>query len=434
MFSIFQYLVPMPEVAHERKIFSLTEVSASIERTLYERYKKSFWVKAEIIKLNHYPHSGHCYPDLTEKRENKIVAQMRSTLWKADYLRINKKFLKVIGEPLKSGIQVLLEVQIVFDAVHGVALHILDIDPSFSLGEMERDKMETILRLKEEGLFDENKRLSLPLLPQRLAVISVETSKGYADFTSILGNNPNGYRFQWMLFPSILQGDVAVKGIITQLNRVRRAIDHFDAVVIVRGGGGDVGLTCYNHYDMARAIATFPLPVLTGIGHATNETVVEMIAHRNAITPTELANFLITRLDDFARPVNQAQQLIAARVKSRLSRERQQMDSTARMLSVLVNRSLERGENSINGLEIQLRQQIQLLFSKQQNRLESSENTIRLCSPDNVLKRGYSMLLKDGKAVSGIENISVNDEITAVLHDGQVKTKVLQIKKNRPNE
>src|SRR5687767_6303647 len=179
----------MPEIINERKVFSLVEVTVSIQKTIAERYKTSFWVKAEMNKLNHYSHSGHCYPELVEKTNGKVIAQMKANLWKTDFDRINHNFLRVLKEPLKDGVKILFCASLSFDPSHGLSLRILDIDPSFSLGELEREKQDTIERLSREGIFHSNKGLKLPVLPQRIAIISVETSKGYSDFLNVLENN-----------------------------------------------------------------------------------------------------------------------------------------------------------------------------------------------------------------------------------------------------
>lgn len=190
----------MSEINYDRRIFTLAEVSASIKKSLAERYSSSFWVKAEMNKLNHYPGSGHCYPELLDKQNDRVVAQMKSTLWRDDFIRINKKFNDVLGEPLKDGIKILFLARITYDAVHGLSLSIQDIDPAFTLGDLEMEKQEAILRLRRENLFDKNKLLELPYLPQRIAVISVETSKGYADFNEVIAKNPEGYSFFQMMF------------------------------------------------------------------------------------------------------------------------------------------------------------------------------------------------------------------------------------------
>lgn len=178
----------MPEKLINKTIFSLLEVTTSIQKTLADRYKTAFWVKAEMNKLNLYRHSGHCYPELVEKQGEKVVAQIRSILWKDDYVRINNAFLKILQEPLKDGIKILFLANITFDPVHGLSLRIMDIDPAYTLGDLEREKQETIQRLQSEGIFGLNKTTKLSLLPKRIAIISVESSKGYADFMKVIEN------------------------------------------------------------------------------------------------------------------------------------------------------------------------------------------------------------------------------------------------------
>ncbi|MEO0075571.1 MAG: exodeoxyribonuclease VII large subunit [candidate division WOR-3 bacterium] len=196
----------MPETVNDKQVFSLLEVTKSIQKTLPDRYKSSFWVKAEMNKLNFYKQSGHCYPELVEKKDGKIIAQIKSHLWRDDFNRVNNNFQRILNEPLKDGIKILFLAKISFDPVHGLALWIIDIDSSYTLGDLEREKQETIKQLKEEGIFNKNKTLNLPLLPQRIAIISVETSKGYADFLKVIETNSWNYKFFHILFPSLLQG------------------------------------------------------------------------------------------------------------------------------------------------------------------------------------------------------------------------------------
>src|SRR5690606_124900 len=257
----------MPETMSDKTVFSLLEVARSVQKTIANRYKSVYWVKAEMNKLNHYSHSGHCYPELVEKREGQVVAEMRSVLWRPDYERINRQFIETTKEPLKGGITIWLQATVSYDPRYGLTLRILDIDPVHTLGELQREKMESINRLKREGIFGANKSLSFPLVPKRLAVISVESSKGYADFLKILQHNPWGYRFEQTLFPALLQGDKSVPAIIGQLENIMQQRHEYDVAAIIRGGGGDVGLSSYNNYLLAASIAKFPIPVLTGIGH-----------------------------------------------------------------------------------------------------------------------------------------------------------------------
>jgi exodeoxyribonuclease VII large subunit len=434
--------IPSPS----RKIFSLLDVARSIQKTLSERYGSSFWVKAEMNKLNHYRQSGHCYPELVEKLDGKVVAQMKATLWQDDFVRINADFQRVLKEPLKDGIKVLMLVTIEFHPHHGLSLRIVDIDPSFTLGDLEREKLETIAKLKAEGVFGRNKELTLPILPQRLAIISVETSKGYADFLKVLegANKSWNYHFFQLLFPSILQGDNAVAGMIYQLDRIRTVRHHFDAVAIIRGGGGDIGLSCYNDYRLARAIALFPIPVLTGIGHATNETVAEMVAFENAITPTKMAEFLIQKFHNFSVPVKDAQRSIADCARRLTADEKVHLLATAKLLKSAARNAIDYNQSEVRMLGQALvrqtvysidREKIALASTpaiarkavvqqlrENQLRLISMEQNVNNLSPQAVLKRGYSITMLNGKPVKSIADVAPGDTLETVVIDGTLRS------------
>lgn len=323
----------MPEQIKDIKVFSLLEVTTDIKKTITDRYKNSVWVKAEMNKLNYYPKSGHCYPELVEKRSGKIVVKINANLWKDDYLRINNKFIKVLNEPIKDNITILINVSITYDPLYGLNLKIKDIDPSYTLGELEREKLETIRRLKEEGIFENNKKLILPTLPKRMAIISVITSKGYADFFEVINSKKGIYEFHTQLFSSILQGDNAVPAIMFELNKIEKISSQFDMVAIVRGGGGDVGLSCYNNYSLAKRVALFPIPVLTGIGHSTNETVVEMVSNQNSITPTKLAEFVIEKYYNFSKCVLEFERKILDKSRSIVGEEKTKISNIVRLFN-----------------------------------------------------------------------------------------------------
>lgn len=446
----------MPEHQGDKTIYTLQEVTGSIQKTLAGRYGSAFWMKAEMNKLNHYRHSGHCYPELVEKKDGKTVAQIRSHLWHADYLRINHKFVSLLKEPLKDGIKVLLLGKIVFDPVHGLSVWIQDIDPGFTLGDLEREKAESILRLQKEGIFNRNRQLSLPLLPKRIAIVSVETSKGYADFMQVLNTNPWGYGFFCMLFPSILQGDHAADNIIAQLKRIEKAARHFDAVVIIRGGGGDVGLSCYNSYELARTICLFPLPVMTGIGHATNETVTEMVAHVNAITPTKLAEHFIQLFHQFAQPLEEAvfmlknkplqmlqsyEQGFAIRVeqfkkmtRNRLAVAHSELGYQAVFIGTGHKHLLNDQKRELNYLQGQIQKTCRNMMNNQKNSLDSMNRQVMASDPDRVLQKGYSITYHKGQILRDSSVIRKGDAITTYLHKGTIKSTVNETERKRKNE
>lgn len=445
----------MPEKLQDKTIFTLLEVSRSIQKTIQERYSTAFWVKAEMNKLNLYKHSGHCYPELVEKQDGKVIAQLKAILWRDDYLRANTNFLATLKEPLKDGIKILFLAKISYDPAFGLSLTILEIDPAFTLGDLEREKQESIAKLKEEGIYEQNKLLSLARLPQRIAIISVESSKGFADFTNVLKSNPWNYAFFYLLFPSLLQGDKAVKDIIKQLKRIQKVKNHFDAVAIIRGGGGDVGLSCYNNYDLARTIARFPLPVLTGIGHATNETVSEMISHTNAITPTKLADFLLQQFHNFSVPVQDAEQKISKRAIQFLAETKNRFDGEIKLFKSGCSSLLQQQKQALNYCATTLTKSSktyiprcrEIIQSEQENLLRGSklflhqqgielkhvQKNLHLLHPDQVLKRGFSITLVNGKAITKSSQVNDGDLLTTQLYEGKISSRATQ-KKETKNE
>ena len=465
----------MSETIDNRQVFSLYEVTKSIEKTISERYKRSYWVKAEMNKLNLYQHSGHCYPDLVEKRDGKVISQLGANLWRSDYEGINQRFLEVLKEPLKDGIKILFLARIQYHSVHGLSLQILDIDPSFTLGDLEKEKQETIKKLHAEGIYSLNKNKKMPLLPQRIAVISVETSKGYEDFLNVLQGNEWGYRYFCYLFPSILQGDKAVIAITNQLERIKKVQHHFDAVAIIRGGGGDIGLSSFNHYALSKAIAEFPLPVLTGIGHTANETVSEMVSKYNAITPTKLAEYLIQHFHNFSMPVQEAEQKVMDLSLRLLRDSRVAFDTAVRLFrsgtrnlisdhkhqirqcsSRLEQHSVFRFKNELQVLEgfhgVLLRGGVQVFRNKQRElvqvqtdlqrvvvyslnttkqQLTSLVRYLETMHPKNVLKRGYSITTLNGKVVTGIGDVAIGDVIETRVIDGVLHNEVKSVKQHK---
>lgn len=417
----------MPEQLENKTVFSLLEVARSIQKTISERYKSLYWIKAEMNKLNYYPHSGHCYPDLVDKKEGKVLAEMRSTLWKADYNRIQLNFQKVLQEPLREGITMLFQAAISYDPLYGFSLRIVDIDPSFALGELEREKKESIRRLQEEGIFQANKRLEFPLIPKRLAIISVESSKGYSDFQQIIEHNPWHYKLETSLYPALLQGDKSVPSIINQLSLIAEKLADYDAVAIIRGGGGEVGLSAYNNYLLARAIAIFPLPVLTGIGHSTNETVSEMVAYKNAITPTELADFIIQRFHNFSIPLDRAQESIRRHTQRIFEQQQRAMQDLANSMHWATQHLFHRQRQILQTASRDLHRQSKQLLREERVQLSNIARLLTLSDPKNLLKKGYSISHLQGKLITQVAQLKEQDIIETTLENGSFLARVTKI-------
>ena len=412
------------EYFNDRRVYTLSQVGKSLETVIAKNYKGAYYIKAEIIKLNYYPRNGHCYPELVEKEGDSIKAQMRAVIWSSNLEPINERFRAITGEPLKEGITILCLATIEYSGKYGLALHIQDIEPTYTLGELAKNKVQTINRLKKEGLFDANKELQMPLLPKRIAVISIETSKGYSDFTITLNQNEYGYKFSLVLFPSLLQGDKAVHTMKNQLDEIEKQKDKFDCVVIIRGGGGDVGLSCYDNYELARRVAEFPLPIVSGIGHSTNVTVVEMVSHETKITPTEVAYYFIQRFRNFDERLQQWQQALAQYARNLLKDERMrllQVESRRQQLAQMVLVNKRRDVENLQQLLPLLSRQ---LLNREKEKVARMENSVALLHPRNILKRGFSVTLLNGKPVTKATELKAGDELVTQLHEGEVKSKV----------
>lgn len=454
----------------DRRVFSLREVAESIRRTIASRYTTSFWVRAEMIRLNHYQHSGHCYPDLVQKENGKVVAQLRAVLWANDFKRIDQIFAKTTGETLSDGIHILFRGSLSFDANYGLTVQIHDIDPVFSLGELEREKAATISQLKEEGLFSRNKIIQMPLLPKRLAVISVASSKGYADFIQLLTTKLHDYQPEHMLFPSLLQGEKAAVNIIGQLSKIEKIAHHFDLVVIVRGGGGDVGLAAYNNYDLARAVATFPIPVLTGIGHATNLTVTEMVAHTHAVTPSDLADIIAVKIIGFVHSIKAAadalarasritvanRQVLSRHFDSLLNLSGRTLTYASQILSMTLSDFNRRAVSSIHQsftdlnrerfrlqsnssaillnekkeasyIEKRIKLSVPACLESGKHNLAGLEKNLDLLRPEAVLRRGYSLSFYHDKVLTDARLLVAGDTIKTQLANGTFIAEVKEI-------
>lgn len=398
--------MPVFEQSIGDKAFSLSEVTASIRRTISSRYGSSFWVRAEMIKLNHYPYSGHAFPDLIEKKDGVIVAQMRAIIWSGDLKRINEKFFRCGMGALSDGVSILFRATIMYDEFHGLSLRIIDIDTSFTLGELEKQRINCIERLKAEKIFALNKSKQLPALPKRFAIISVESSKGYNDFMKVVLSHSPKVAIFTHLFPSLLQGEGAVYSMLQAFERIEAVAEFFDAVLIIRGGGGDVGLSCYNDYRLCQAVALCSLPVLTGIGHSTNQTVAEQTAWHDFITPTDLADSILGYHETALQNITEARNSLLSCSDDVLKREKQNLVQT----------------------RVELIEKIKRRMSREREDLTIRGKYLRLLSPDLLLKKGYSITYKENKVVLSAHCLKEGDTIRTRFSDGEVISTVNKIK------
>jgi len=358
----------MSEIVDGKKVFELGEFAASIQRAIGKFYNGSYWLKAEISKLNFFPRSGHCYPELVESVEGNVSAAFSGFINKKTYQQLNSKFQSTIGEPLHDGMKIVAQCTVHFSTTRGIRLTINDIDINAILGEQARLRIETVERLKSEGVFAKNKALHLPRIIRNIAIISVESGKGYADFMSII-NTSNDVNIATTLFPALMMGPESAGQMSSALDKIKERAAEFDAVCIIRGGGGENTLQCFNDLTLCRKIALFPLPVMTGIGHATNCTVAEEIANMSFVSPSELANFLIDRYS------------------GELSRFR----TLTSKIALLLKRTLQSKSSALDAPVKSIHYKYKMIFRRKMEHIDGAKNSIKLKISNIFVSRRYML-------------------------------------------
>lgn len=412
------------ETFNERPVYSLSEICNSLKAVINKNYTRAYYIKAEMIKLNRYPHSGHCFPELVEKEGDRIVSQLRAVIWKSQFEDINAKFLKITGEPIADNIKILCLATVEFSPQYGLALYIQDIEPTYTLGELMKNRLAVIAQLQKEGVFTANKEKKMPLLPKRIAIISVETSKGYSDFMVTLTQNNWNYCFETELFPSLLQGEKAITTITARLEEIKKRLQDFDCVVIIRGGGGDVGLSCFDDYTLASAVATFPIPVISGIGHSTNESVTDMVSYANKITPTEVAYFLIQCFHDFAMKVEDYKDRIYHCTLDILQQHHQALAQFEMRQRLLSSRIIDQERGQIERLQNVMQLSIKQILLLNKEKIKMLEEKVAILHPDQVLKRGFSLTYCNGKVLMSAEGVKKGEVLTTKFYGSELTSEV----------
>ncbi len=477
-----------------REEFSLFELNAIVKNAIKACFPERYWIRAELSEVREN-YSGHCYVEFIEKdkRTNQIIAKARGQIWANRWALIRPYFEKETGTRFERGINVMVEVTVEFHELYGYSLTINDIDPNYTVGDMERLKKEIIERLSQDGILEMNKELEMPEVVNRIAVISSATAAGYEDFMNQLDNNEDGFIFYTALFPAIMQGNMVEKSIIGALNKIYENIDLFDTVVIIRGGGATSELNSFNSYDLALNITQFPIPVIVGIGHERDETVLDIVAHTRVKTPTAAAEFIISHQQEQADIIRDIESYIENRVASLIDGEHKKLKSFTEKIPLIVNnrlleersrltslssdikyRSMEIVNRNINRTEhigneimnivnrkityeknrlnmktsqipnlVNLKLQAENIkigyigekikvsasfrIDREKERLSGMSRIVELVSPYNILKKGYSLTLKNGKVVRDISEIKKNDRIMSVFENGSVEAVVKNI-------
>ena len=405
---------------------SLLELNTLVRNRVQAAMPDRYWVRAEVSEAREN-RSGHCYLELVEKDEasGEMQAKARAVIWATVYRMLRAHFAAETGMAIAPGIKLLIEVSVDMHELYGYTLTVHDIDPSYTLGDMARQRAEIIRRLTQEGIIDMNRELSWPLLPQRIAVISSPTAAGYGDFIDQLHRNPYGYRFYTALYTAAMQGAHAESSVIGALERIYTHESDFDGVVIIRGGGATSELSCFDSYPLAQNVAQFPLPVIVGIGHDRDETVLDRVANVRVKTPTAAAEWLIARVAEADRLRLDLQASLAGEIDNRLRQERQRLAAAGQRLPLLIERRITLERSRLDHLAPTLRQAVTRSMERQQQRLALLSRSVELSSPERILKRGFSLTLKAGKAVRSADELRSGDRITTFYGEGCSESQIL---------
>ena len=412
---------------------SVVQLTTAIQQVLEKELEPLVWVVGELADFRQAP-QGHVYFELVEKQGNQVEAKIRANLWQFTYRSVSAKFEAVTGTSLKNGMKVLAQVSVTYHPVYGLSLNVKDIDPSFSLGERARIRQETIAKLTQEGRIGHNARLPLPLVIQRIAIISSATAAGYGDFINQLAGNPQGYKVYHQLFPSLMQGNEAVESLLSALDQVAEQAEklQLDAVVIIRGGGAQLDLDCFDDYRLALKIADFSLPVLTGIGHERDETISDLVAHTRLKTPTAVAEFILssfreyeenlalaaqrldwitrTKFNEEERKLQAYRLRIQGEGKQLLSREGEKARTIALRIQHAVKNDTKQEKSKLEQRQELLIKSSQRFIKLQQDSLQRLETVSRQLDPNALLQKGYTRTESQGKPIHQL-SLSPGDQI-----------------------
>lgn len=400
---------------------SLYELNNYISRQIRSFLPSSIWVTAEISSVTRNA-SGHCYIELVEKSEtnDNIIARQRATIWASKYVDIHRRFVEVAQSELKAGISILFCCDVQFHELYGMSLNIIDIDPIFTVGDIQRRKQEIIKRLTEEGLLKLNSLLPLPMAPKNIAVISSNTAAGYGDFVHQLFDNNYGFDYNVTLFRSVMQGDKTEDDLMVALSDIAARVADFDMVVIIRGGGSTTDLQAFDSEKIARQIAHFPLPVIVGIGHLRDNTILDMVAARSVKTPTATAEFIINlsvlALNNLASLENR----FCTATRNRLQDEIISIDSISRNIISFTDRYLIKHEAVISEFQALLPRVAGSFFINANNKLNILETKVDLLNPINLLSKGYTLTTQGEKIITSVKQIDYNIPMKSIFFDGEV--------------
>jgi len=406
--------------------FSLSELHQRIRQQLKDVMPGFYWVVAEINEL-HVNSAGHCFMELIEKapQSQQITAKARANIWAYHFRMLSPYFETMTRQRLTAGLKVMLQVSVEFHELYGISLQVTDINPAFTVGDLAMQRQAVIQQLVDEGVFDMNRELELPIVSQRIAVISSETAAGYGDFVDQLHHHPHGYVFHHRLFQAVMQGNEAEDSIIRALEQIFDREDEFDIVVLLRGGGSQSDLNCFNSYRLASCIAQFPLPVMTGIGHDRDETVADLVACVPLKTPTAVAEFLIHQALSLDKQLQELALRLSDATAYAIRQTADRLQHLTQRLQTIMHSYVRTQDREIHVLQIRLTNAGQALLLQKKNQIARLEDKLQLLNPINLLRRGYSITLVNGKVVRNAQMLKKGQQIETILHDGKVESVVV---------
>jgi len=404
---------------------TLSELTEQIQQTVRLGFDTPVWIRAEISELRENP-GGHCYMELIEKDRDSdtLLAKSKATCWSSTYRMLKPYFESSTGQSLRAGMKVLVAVSVEFHSVYGFSLNVRDIDPTFTMGEMAARRLQIIRQLEADGIVDMNKLLPLPRLIQRLAIISSSTAAGYGDFCDQLKNDPSHFAFYTRLFPAVMQGDQAEASIIAALEKIYERADLFDVVVIIRGGGATTDLACFDSYELALNCAQFPLPVITGIGHQRDISILDMVAHTSVKTPTAVAEFLISGLQEAESQAEDIFSDIRSVIKNRIENEYRFVDQTKMRIKQTLRSWVVQKTHLLERHKSRLQSSVRMQLFKQNNKLLLLEKNIDTHSPAFLLRHGYTITTINGKRITSSKQVKQGDKIRTFVPDGDFESQV----------
>lgn len=409
----------------EQAVISLYELNNLVRGVIANTFTQSFWIRAEMSDVR-VAQNGHCYLEFIEKdsKNRNIIAKARGSIWTNVFRLLKAYFESETGQAFSSGLKVLVQVSVEFHELYGYSLNVHNIDPTYTLGDQARNRALILKQLEEEGVLTLNKELELATITNRIAVISSPTAAGYEDFCNQLENNTDGFVFYAHLFPAIMQGERTEESIISALDRIYEHVDKFDAVIIIRGGGATSELSSFDSYLLAANCAQFPLPIITGIGHERDDTVLDIVAHTRAKTPTAVAEFLIKRIQSAAIAMYELQESIITSTNRKLTEETVFLNTLATHFSYIIKDNTKDQLNKINTFTERLKNATKRVIQEEKHRLTNKEQFLKLISPENILKKGYTLTIRNNKIVKSSLELKDGDTITSRFYDGDVVSEV----------